>query len=185
MSVLRVRFPLSRQRGYPLKTTRTLLLNASGEPLHVCDARRALLMVLDQTVEVVLDTDVVVHSQYVNFNLPSVVRLRRYVRVPRGRSIPLTTRTVLARDRGICAYCGGEADTMDHIVPRAQGGPHTWENVVAACFHCNHKKGNKTPAQARMELLHRPRRPRGAHAKLLLYAISEDWTPFLLEEVVA
>ena len=164
---------------------RSLLLNASGEPLHVCDARRALLLVLDQTADVVLDSKHIVRSQYVQFNLPSVVRLRRYVNVPRGRSIPLTTRTVVARDRGICAYCGDEADsmTMDHIVPRAQGGSHTWENVVAACRRCNHKKGNRSPEQAKMPLLHQPTRPRGAHAKLLLFAIDADWTPYLLQEV--
>jgi 5-methylcytosine-specific restriction endonuclease McrA len=167
----------------PGRQVRSLLLNASGEPLHVCDARRALLLVLDQTADVVLDSDTVVHSQYVNFTLPSVVRLRRFVNVPRGRSIPLTTRTVIARDGGVCAYCNDPADTMDHIVPRAQGGPHTWENCVAACRRCNHRKGSKTPEQAKMPLLHKPTRPRGAHARLLLYAVSPEWTPFLLQEV--
>ena len=149
----------------------------------MCDARRALLLVLDQTADVVLESNKMVHSQYLSFLLPSVVRLRKYVNVPRGRSIPLTTRTVVARDMGVCAYCGDEADTMDHILPRAQGGTHTWENVVAACRRCNHKKGNKTPEQAKLSLLHKPTRPRGAHAKLLLYAIDATWAPFLLQEV--
>ena len=162
---------------------RSLLLNANGEPLHVCSAYRALLLVLDQNADVVLDSGTIVHSQYVNFALPSVIRLRRYVNVPRGRSIPLTTRTVVARDGGTCAYCKDDADTMDHIVPRAQGGGHVWENVVAACRRCNHKKGNKTPEQAKMPLLHQPTRPRGAHAKLLLFAVDTDWAPFLLQSV--
>lgn len=160
---------------------RTLILNANAEPMHICDARRALLLVLDQNADVIVESDKYVHSQYEVFNLPSVVRLRRYVNVPRGRSIPLTTRTVIARDRGRCAYCAiNAADTIDHILPKAQGGPHTWENVVAACRRCNHKKANRTPDQAKMPLLHQPSRPRGAHARLLLYAVDPTWEPFLL-----
>jgi len=160
---------------------RTLLLNASSEPLHICDARRALVLVLEELADVVLESDRIVRSQYQSFNLPSVARLRRYVNVPRGRSIPLTTRTVIARDGGRCAYCGDHiADTMDHIVPRDAGGPHTWENVVAACRGCNHRKRNRTPEQARMPLLFQPARPRGAHARLLLYAVDPAWQPYLL-----
>lgn len=162
---------------------RTLLLNASYEPLHICDARRALLLVLDETADVVLEGTEVVHSQYMQFTLPSVVRLRRYVNVPRGRSIPLTTRTVVARDGGVCGFCGEHnADTMDHLVPRAQNGPHTWENVIAACRRCNHKKADRTPEQANMPLLRKPTRPRGAHARLLLYAVDPAWAPYLLKE---
>lgn len=164
---------------------RTLVLNASGEPLHVCDDRRALLLVLDETADVVLDSERVVRSQYVTLSLPSIVRLRRYINVPRGRSIPLTTRTVVARDGGQCAYCGNyNADTMDHIVPRDAGGPHTWENVAAACRRCNHVKRNRTPEQAKMPLRFQPTRPRGAHARLLLYAVTPEWAPYLLRETV-
>ena len=166
---------------------RCLILNNTNEPLHICDARRALLLILDENADVVLDSDVVVRSQYVNFNLPSVIRLRRYVNVPRSRSIPLTTRTVVARDGGICAYCEQHDPmmTMDHIVPRAQGGPHTWENVVAACRPCNHRKADRTPEQAKMPLMHNPSRPRGAHARLLLYSVDPNWAPFLFQEVSA
>jgi 5-methylcytosine-specific restriction endonuclease McrA len=160
---------------------RALLLNASGEPLHIFDARRALLLVLDETADVVVNSDEVVHSQFLQFNLPSVIRLRKYVNVPRGRSIPLTTRTVIARDRGRCGYCSERpADTIDHIVPRASGGKHTWENVIAACRKCNHRKRDRTPVQASMTLRFQPSRPKGAHARLLLFAISSEWEPFLL-----
>ena len=162
---------------------RSLLLNASSEPLHVTDARHALLLVLDQKADVVLESDQIVRSQYLTMTLPSVIRLRRYVSVPRGRSIPLTTRTVVARDRALCAYCGGDATTVDHVIPRAKGGSHTWENVVAACRRCNHTKRDRSPEQAKMPLRFQPTRPKGAHAKLLLYAIEEAWAPFLLQEV--
>lgn len=162
--------------------TRALLLNSDNDPLHVFDARRALLLVMDEQADVVLDSDVIVHSQYLQFNLPSIIRLRRYVRVPRGRSIPLTTRTVVARDNGVCAYCGeSTASTMDHVKPRAQKGSHTWENVVAACRKCNHRKRDRTPEEANMKLRFQPTRPRGAHARLLLYTYEPLWTPYLLK----
>lgn len=65
-------------------------------------------------------------------------------------------RGVLARDNHTCGYCLGEADTVDHVVPRCQGGRSIWENVVASCFGCNSKKGGRTPAQAGMVLRIRP-----------------------------
>jgi hypothetical protein len=67
---------------------------------------------------------------------------------------------VLRRDRHACAYCGRKATTVDHVVPRCQGGPTTWANLVAACFPCNQRKGGRTPAQAGMILKVAPRSPR-------------------------
>ena len=162
---------------------RSLVLNADGEPIHICDAGRALVLVLHGKAETVVDSDIIVHSLHDEFYLPSVIVLHRYVKVPHGRSIPLTRRTVVARDRGRCGYCGNTraATTMDHVIPKAQGGPHTWENVIAACQPCNHKKADKTPEQAKMPLLFQPTRPRGAHARLLLFAMDEAWEPYLLE----
>ena len=87
---------------------RALLLNGSGEPLHICDAGRALILVLNGKADVVLNTDIVVRSQYSDFYLPSIIVLRRYVKIPRGRSIPLTRRTV--------------AETRQNVaLPRARG----------------------------------------------------------------
>lgn len=163
---------------------RTLMLNVNWEPLHILDARRALVLVLMDKAEVVENSNSVVHSQHLKMNLPSIVRLQRYVSPPRrGRSIPLTRRTVVARDGGKCAYCGGIATTIDHIEPRSKGGPHSWENVVAACEPCNHRKRDRTPEQAKMPLLHQPSRPRGAHARLLLYSVDPAWEPYLLQSV--
>lgn len=162
---------------------RALVLNGSGEPLHICDAGRALILVINDKADVVIDTDVIVHSKNAEFYLPSIIALRRYIKVPRGRSVPLTRRTVVARDRGRCAYCYGDAATIDHVVPRAQDGPHTWENVVAACQPCNHRKADRTPEQAKMPLLFQPTRPRGAHARLLLFSMEPAWEPYLLEKV--
>ena len=73
---------------------------------------------------------------------------------------PVNRREVLRRDHHTCQYCGSQKRlTLDHVIPRAQGGPHTWENVVTACAPCNSQKGNRTPAQAKMPLKHPPKAP--------------------------
>ena len=74
--------------------------------------------------------------------------------------VKMTRKEVLQRDEHMCQYCGKKGDlTLDHIVPRHQGGQHTWENVVAACRSCNHKKGGRTLAESKMQLLRAPKRP--------------------------
>lgn len=87
----------------------------------------------------------------------------RYIRIPRQLRLPCSRRAVFARDRETCQYCGqqpGRANlTMDHVIPRSQGGQTTWENVVTACRDCNHRKGGRTPEQANMVLLSTPRQP--------------------------
>jgi|SRR5665213_1218733 len=188
---------------------RTLVLNASFEPLCVVSARRAILLCMDDKVEVIEEgaTDRIYHSQRLDFHIPSVIRLRRYINVPRGRSIPLNTRSVLARDRHKCAYCGEKADTMDHVDPKHNLGPHDWGNVVAACKRCNNIKGHKTLEEMRAyhlmememclrcerqgstcslhqqtwELLIQPSRPIGAKASIVAFGgiVEEVWKPYL------
>lgn len=162
---------------------KTLILNATYEPLNICEATHALTLVLEGKAEVVEESDEVVRSPSRTFTLPAIVRLKRLVKMPmRGKSIPITRRTVCARDRFECCYCGDYADTIDHVVPRDPrrgGGPHTWENVVAACRRCNHRKRNRTPAEAGLTMRYQPWRPKGAHARLLLYAVNPLWQPYL------
>jgi 5-methylcytosine-specific restriction endonuclease McrA len=162
---------------------RTLVLNASFEPLCVVSARRAILLMMDEKVEVIEegDEDRIFHSQHLDFHVPSVIRLKRYIKVPRGRSIPLNTRTVLARDCHKCAYCGEKADTMDHIDPRKNLGPHLWENVVAACHRCNNKKGHKSLEEMGWKLLIEPQRPIGAKASIVAFGgiVEETWKTYL------
>ena len=83
------------------------------------------------------------HSERLAVPVPTVVRLARFVRVPYRREVPLTRRAVLDRDAHTCVYCGGRADTIDHVRPRSRGGAHIWTNVVAACARCNHRKGDR------------------------------------------
>jgi 5-methylcytosine-specific restriction endonuclease McrA len=95
------------------------------------------------------------------FPMPKVVRLVQYVvtkwRFSHG---PAWSRQgVLRRDSGRCAYCGGHATTIDHILPRSRGGKNTWKNTAAACGPCNQRKGDRTPAEARMPLRVTPHAP--------------------------
>jgi 5-methylcytosine-specific restriction endonuclease McrA len=127
---------------------RALVLNASETPLAVVAARRAVVMVLKEKADVVLSNGMVFHSERLVLEAPSVVRLRRYVNVPYRPHAPLTRRAVFARDLGVCQYCGGPAENLDHVIPRSKGGLHEWENVVASCRRCNARKEDRTPQEA-------------------------------------
>ncbi len=96
-----------------------------------------------------------------NTLLPTVIRLRYYVRVP-FRELPLSRRNIFHRDGNQCQYCGAssaEKLSIDHVLPRSRGGLDNWENVTTACLSCNIRKGNKTPQEAEMPLRRTPRRP--------------------------
>lgn len=127
-----------------------LVLNASYEPLHRVSVPHAIRMLVRQVAVVEESGEATIGP----FVVPRVLRLVRYVvmRWIHQGSPRCTKRAVKARD-GRCAYCRGPADTVDHIVPRSRGGPMTWENCVAACLRCNHRKADRTPREAGMKLL--------------------------------
>jgi 5-methylcytosine-specific restriction endonuclease McrA len=143
--------------------TDVLVLNASYEPLRIVSVRRAVVMLIQRKAELVEVATQILRAQGMTFAVPLVVRLVRYVAIRRTHQVPCSRRGVLARDRETCQYCGAQPGrahlTIDHVLPRAQGGNTTWENVVAACSACNHRKANRTPQQAGMALAHSPRRP--------------------------
>jgi 5-methylcytosine-specific restriction endonuclease McrA len=159
--------------------TKTLVLNASHEPLHLASKKRAVSMVLAGKADVVETDGDIFRSEKTSVPSPSVVRLRRFVYVPFHRSVPVTTRTVLARDLYRCAYCGGRADTRDHIVPRDRGGKDEWENVVAACGRCNRKKGRRLLEELGWTLPFTPTKPLGPVAWLLASAPDPAWEQYL------
>lgn len=162
---------------------RALVLNVDLMPLGVVSLQRAVNLVLSEKAEVVAVADGLVRSVEVELQAPAVVRLTRYVHVPYRARAPLTRRGVLARDQHRCAYCPRRADTVDHVVPRSRGGKHRWENVVAACRRCNHRKRDRTPDEAGLELRHEPRVPAGALALVVvLKELDEKWEPYLLDE---
>lgn len=158
----------------------TLVLNASYEPLGVVAVRRAVVLVLAHKALVVEAGSVVLHSERQVVVAPSVVRLARYVRVPYRRAVPLSRRAVMARDRHMCAYCAGRADTLDHVQPRSRGGRHEWTNVVAACAPCNHRKGDRLLGELGWRLAAPPREPSAPIALALGWASTEPvWNRYL------
>jgi 5-methylcytosine-specific restriction endonuclease McrA len=131
-----------------------LVLNASYEPLQRVSVRHAIKMLVREVAVIEEASD----GTFGPFPMPRVLRLVRYV-VARWRNRRGCTKSaVKARDR-MCAYCGGTAETVDHIVPRSRGGTLTWDNAVAACLRCNHRKADRTPAEAGMTLLVQPGPP--------------------------
>ncbi|MBC7835881.1 MAG: HNH endonuclease [Phycisphaerales bacterium] len=95
--------------------------------------------------------------------VPRVIRLFGYDRLPE-QTVKLNRRNLFARDRNQCQYCGHHFSTselsIDHVLPRSQGGGDSWENLVCACVKCNARKGGRTPEQAHMKMIRRPLRPR-------------------------
>lgn len=144
-----------------------LVLNASFEPLGVVSQRRAVVLIVTGKAVTVSAADDVLHSEHTVIEVPVVVRLTRFVRVPFRASVPLTRRGVLLRDRGRCVYCGATATSLDHVVPRSRGGKHTWENVVAACRRCNHTKADRSLADLGWHLHTAPGQPNGAVWRIL------------------
>ncbi len=153
-------------------TTGVLLLNATYEPLRVIPVQRAVSLLLRGVAEGVEGVAARLRTPSTVFEVPSVLRLRYYVNVPR-RGAVWSRRGVLVRDKYTCIYCGirlGErhhgrvltrADfTVDHLIPRSRGSGNTWGNTACACRWCNHRKADRTPHEAGMRLLWEPKTPR-------------------------
>lgn len=142
---------------------RVLVLNASYEPLQIISVRRAIVLLLQEKAELVEAAEQQLRAYSFSLDMPLVIRLVRYIRIPHRLKLPCSRRGVLARDHETCQYCGiqpGRTNlTIDHVVPRSQGGLTMWENVVTACRDCNRKKGGRTPEEANMLLKTKPRQP--------------------------
>lgn len=140
-----------------------LVLNATFQRLNFISQQRAVVLLLKQKAEPIeVDPDAALRSERLVIEAPVVIRLLTYVHVPYERfTVPLSRRTLINRDNHACQFCGDTEGplTIDHVVPRSRGGATSWENCVAACLRCNHRKGNRTPEEAHMRLLTTPRRP--------------------------
>jgi 5-methylcytosine-specific restriction endonuclease McrA len=160
--------------------SRALVLNATYEPLCVVPSRRAVVLVLDHKAEVLHDTGLSLHSEHLTVAIPSVIRLRTFVKVPYRRRAPLNRRGVFARDGHRCQYCDGAAESIDHVVPRSRGGGHTWDNVVAACRSCNVRKRDRLLTETTMRLRHRPDVPRElTWVAVAVGNVPGHWEPYL------
>jgi 5-methylcytosine-specific restriction endonuclease McrA len=160
-----------------------LLLNANYEPLNLCDVRRAYSLVNRGKADILHDSETPIRTSQGEWCAPSVVRMKYLVKRPMP-VLRLSRHSILARDGYCCQYCGATRDlTIDHVVPRWMGGPHTWENLVTCCRKCNLKKGDKTPKQANMKLKTTPRRPKFIPYLALPQYIKaihkDDWSPYL------
>lgn len=138
-----------------------LVLNQDYRPLHVCHVRRALILTWKGKADIVELDSTRLRTVNQCFEAPSVIRIRYYVKIPMKR-LGVSRKLVLARDNFQCQYCGKKTKdlTLDHVLPRRLGGPHSWENLVSACRSCNAKKAGKTLKKAGMKLLKKPSEPR-------------------------
>jgi 5-methylcytosine-specific restriction endonuclease McrA len=125
-------------------------------------------------------TDRVFRSEIVVIPEPSVVRLNYFIKVPYQARVALNRRAVFARDGHRCQYCGALAENIDHVIPRSKGGPHAWDNVVAACRPCNSRKRDRMLEDSGMRLRRMPSAPRQRTWILVASgAIRPDWEPYL------
>jgi len=171
---------------------RVLLLNQTYEPLGTVSVARAVIMVFKNTVSVEeFDGDRVLRSARAEFPVPSVIRRRIYINVRRRREASSMKRLrIYMRDKFRCQYCGekrpaGEL-TLDHILPRSRGGDNSPVNVVTACVACNNRKGDRTPAEARMPLLTSQSALRVKLERVVLCHYAEarlEWRKYLFMDV--
>jgi 5-methylcytosine-specific restriction endonuclease McrA len=154
-----------------------LVLNASFEPLSLVSVRRAVVLLLREKAELVEATEQRLRSADQSFPIPLVIRLVHYVRLPH-RNVPPTRSAIMLRDAHTCQYCGvmpGRQElTVDHVLPRSQGGAHSWQNLVTACKPCNQRKGSRTPEEAQMRLIRHPFQPSYVALVLLSNPVAAD-----------
>ena len=154
-----------------------LVLNASFEPLSLVSVRRAVVLLLREKAEMVEATERQLRSASYSFPVPLVIRLVHYVRLPH-RNVPPTRSAIMLRDAHTCQYCGmmpGRQElTVDHVLPRSQGGEHSWQNLVTACKSCNQRKGSLTPEEAHMRLIRHPFQPSYVALVLLSNPVAAD-----------
>lgn len=131
-----------------------------------------------------LMTDEKIAASNVYFKIPEIILLSRYEKLPKPKA-HFSRRTLYKRDKMKCQYCGctpgSEELTIDHVIPRSQGGGTTWENCVLCCVDCNRKKADKTPKQANMKLLKEPKKPDMSVFRFDTIKPVKSWEAFLGE----
>lgn len=161
----------------------TLLLNSTFEPLMVVPWKKAVIMVILRKVEVIEEYDRVIRGMSFALKLPAVIRLSRYIR-RKTAIVKFSRQNLYFRDRGRCQYCGtlfeSKELTYDHVIPRSKGGQTEWTNIVTCCMACNLKKGGRTPEEAGMSLIRKPRAP--IWIPLLTMSLGLDEAPDLWKD---
>ena len=179
-----------------------LVLNRNWQPVNVATVARALVLLWNESARVVDPADYQLYTwedwsklrpsdderfiQAVRFRLrvPEVITLTDYDRLP-SAAVAFSRRNIFKRDHYTCQYCGrqpgGEELTIDHVVPRAQGGESRWDNCVLACLTCNHRKADRTPQQAKLRLRKEPVRPKWNPLYTAHEVRMESWSKFISE----
>ena len=186
-----------------------LVLNRLWQAVNLCSVRRALALLFEGHAQVVANTDSgefktydfhqwrdfstrnpsdsnddVVRTVALRIRVPRVILLLFFDRLPR-KEVKFTRHNIFERDRNTCQYCGRIFDrrdlNLDHVIPRDRGGPTTWENIVCSCIPCNTRKANKTPAEAGMRLVRKPKRPKWRPFVQVSFGapMHESWKHFL------
>lgn len=181
--------------------SRVLVLNRSYMPIHVTSVKRAFCLVFLGAAKIIdeeyqtfdfqswSDLKLSTHEEGVGMvgkfiKVPRVILLQVYDRLPK-KQVRFSRINVFTRDKNTCQYCGKQTVknelNLDHVIPRAQGGKTTWENIVCSCIECNRQKGGRTPHQARMQLLKVPKRPHWTECLNLSMKnkFYKAWIPFL------
>jgi 5-methylcytosine-specific restriction endonuclease McrA len=180
----------------------TLVLNRNWQPVNVATVARAMVLVWNESARVVdphdyqtygwadwsrvrpRDGDAFIQAVRLRLRVPEVIVLAGYDRLPTV-TVSFCRRNIFKRDHWTCQYCGrqpgGEELSIDHVVPRAQGGGSTWENCVLACVDCNKRKADRTPRQAGLKLRQTPVRPTWKPLYTRRHARIESWSKFISE----
>ena len=180
------------RRGTPLPgrlTAPVLVLNLNYVPVNVCTVRRAIVLVAKGKAEMLeqRSDSASIRTFSATLTAPSIIRLVYLVKRPFAPR-RLSKKEVFLRDHYTCQYCGQRSQhlTLDHVVPRRQRGPHTWDNVVAACSRCNLHKAGRTPEEANMILRRLPTAPQPNPYRILENrTILDEWRPFIPWQTVS
>lgn len=161
--------------------SQVLLLNHNYEPLSICTARRAIVMVWTGKAEIIESNGHYINTVSMAFKIPSIIRLLMYIHSKRPWEIQLSKQNILKRDRKTCQYCGATEGymTVDHVIPKSMGGSDSWGNLVCACSSCNNRKGDRMPEQVGMKLIRTPKKP---HYRTFLFCrgpLISTWRPYL------
>lgn len=190
-----------RVPGSALLNSRVLVLNRSYLPVHVTSVKRAFALLYQGVARAVDEQyrtfdfeswrhlSIEIHHERLGIvdgfiRVPRVLLLSAYERVPR-RHVRFSRFNIFARDGNTCQYCGQRLPrtdlNLDHVIPRSRGGLSTWENIVCSCHSCNRRKGGRTPEEARMVLIRRPRRPEWTPFSADMFSLRryQEWMPFL------
>lgn len=162
--------------------TKVLVLNQNYQAIGVTSVERAFVLVFLDKAELVADKpSLQLRSVSNSFGYPSIIRLFRYINIP-YKTVSLSRQNIYKRDGFRCVYCNSRENlTLDHVVPRSQGGRDSWKNLVTACQKCNTYKGNRTPEEAEMVMHRKPYRP-----SFIMYLrdfagpMDDNWKQFLM-----